>query len=98
MPFSSREIPAPSVPTVRPFITIAQQVGAECHSLPQRLAEVLIAADRQGPAWSHWDQELVEKVSTGRNIPAQLITSLETSGHSWLDDLLTGISGRTDQM
>jgi cytidylate kinase len=31
-------------------------------------------------------------------VPAKLITSLETSGHSWLDDLLTGLSGRTDEV
>ena len=89
---------APAQPQLRPFITIAQQVGAECPSLPPRLAEALNATASRAPAWSHWDQELVERVSHVRGIPPGLVAALENSGHSWLDDLLTGLAGRTDEV
>ena len=81
-----------------PFVTIAQQIGAEIPALPQRLAEVLSAHAGGGPAWSHWDRELIAKVSQDNRIPAGVIESVETSGHSWLDDLLNGITGRVDTM
>ena len=98
LPMAGRPPAAPVSRSLRRFITIAQQVGAECPSLPGKLAQTLSAIDPLGPAWSHWDQELVEKVSASRHVPTELITSLETSGHSWLDDLLTGLSGRTDEV
>lgn len=98
MPMSGGQ-PAPSRKSLtQSFITISQQTGAECFSLPERVAQILTALDPTGPAWSHWDQELVEKISQSQHIPAQLINSLELSGHSWIDDMLTGISGRTDEM
>jgi hypothetical protein len=81
----------------RPFITIAQQIGAEQPRLAAHLAEALTAHD-PGHAWSQWDRELIEKVSQASRIPAGLIDSLETSGHSWLDDLLNGIAGRVDDV
>ena len=56
------------------------------------------ARSTSGPAWSHWDRELIAKVSQDSRIPAELIESVETSGHSWLDDLLNGIAGRVDNM
>lgn len=89
---------AAAVPKIRPFITIAQQIGAEIPALPQRLAEILTARSTSAPAWSHWDRELIAKVSQDSRIPAELIESVETSGHSWLDDLLNGITGRVDTM
>ncbi len=98
MPMSGGQPTPRKPPLANPFITISQQAGAECFSLPQRVAQTLTAIDPTGGAWSHWDQELVEKVSQSQHIPAQLITSLELSGHSWIDDMLTGISGRTDEM
>lgn len=96
MPQSAGRLPAHRA-TSRPFITIAQQVGAEQPQLPARLAEVLTTRDGNA-AWSQWDRELVEKVSQDNQIPAGLIDSLETSGFSWLDDLLNGIAGRVDEM
>jgi cytidylate kinase len=89
---------AAAPPRVLPFITIAQQIGAEVPNLPQRLAEVLDSQIPGGPEWSHWDRELIQKVWEDSRIPAELIESLETSGHSWLDDLLNGIAGRVDEM
>jgi hypothetical protein len=83
-----------------PFVTIAQQVGAESADLPRRLAERLTARDGggDGNTWLSWDEELIDKVSADAHIPADVIQSLETSGHSWLDDLLGGIAGRTDEL
>jgi hypothetical protein len=95
----SAEVRGDSPPSiVRPFITIAQQIGAESSSLPHRLAEVLNHRNVHATQWSHWDQELIAKVSTENQFPAELITSLETSGQSWVDSLLSGISGRPDEM
>lgn len=98
IPLSDYEVPVREIPRIRPFITIAQQAGAESRSLPRRLAEVLSAQDPSAPAWSNWDRELVERISADGHVPAELVDSLETSGHSWFDALLTGISGRTDEM
>ncbi|HEY2585120.1 MAG TPA: cytidylate kinase-like family protein [Tepidisphaeraceae bacterium] len=83
-----------------PFVTIAQQAGAESADLPRRLAERLTARDGggDGGTWLSWDEELIDKVSADSHIPADVIQSLETSGHSWLDDLLGGIAGRTDEV
>jgi cytidylate kinase len=81
-----------------PFITIAQQIGAEVPELPRRLAEVL--STRRGgrvSKWSTWDQELIEKVSADANIPAEAIADLEVTGHSWVDDMLQGLSSGTDE-
>lgn len=93
----------PATPARRPagevtFVTIAQQVGAESADLPRRLAERLTRRDGggDGGTWLSWDEELIDKVSADSHIPADVIQSLETSGHSWLDDLLGGIAGRTD--
>lgn len=85
-------------PSVLPFITIAQQIGAEIPNLPQRLAEILNGRASSGPAWSHWDRELTTKVSQDSRIPAELIESVEASGHSWLDDMLNAIAGRVDEV
>jgi hypothetical protein len=81
-----------------PFITITWQPGAERDSLPGELARKLTDAEPRAPAWSHWDVELIQKVSASCHIPAAAIVALEQSGYSWLEDLLTGISGRTDQL
>jgi len=97
MPFADRDFEASGSTPIRPFISIAQQVGAECVSLPQRLADVLNEGSR-APKWSHWDQELIEKVSTDSKIPAELIASLDTAAYSWVDDILCGISGRPDEL
>lgn len=95
MPFTS----ANSIgPKALPFITIAQQIGAECFMLPQRLAELLNEREPDEKPWTHWDQELVEKVASQSHIPVDLIANLESSGHSWVGDLLTGISGRVDEV
>ena len=48
--------------------------------------------------WTCWNQELVQKVSADSRIPADLIESLETSGHSWIDDLLAGVFKRADDL
>lgn len=94
MPFSGTVVGAPARPV---FITIAQQAGGESTDLPRLLAEKLNAASSHSAHWLTWDEELIDKVSADSHIPADLIQSLETSGHSWLDDLLTGISGRPDE-
>jgi hypothetical protein len=99
-------IPEPHAPSRRAagggvrFITVAQQVGAEAADLPRRLAERLTARDGggDGGTWLSWDEELIDKVSADSHIPADVIQSFETSGHSWLDDLLNGIAGRTDHL
>src|SRR5438045_2963420 len=96
MPLPERQLPSPRAeaapPAVQPFITIAQQAGAECPALPQRLVDLLNAREPRArataPPWSRWDQELIEKVSADNRIPPELITSLETTGYSWIDDLL----------
>lgn len=90
--------PSTEASIVLPFITIAQQIGAEIPTLPQRLSEILSAQAGGRAAWSRWDRELISKVSQDSRIPADLIESVETSGHSWLDDLLNGIAGRVDEM
>jgi hypothetical protein len=80
------------------FITIAQQAGAECPSLPQALASALNEGQPRSKAWTVWDRELIEKVSQDNRIPADLVTSVETSGHSWIDDLLAGVFRRPDDV
>ncbi|HSV16670.1 MAG TPA: cytidylate kinase family protein [Tepidisphaeraceae bacterium] len=104
MPY--REPALPEAPPVQPFVTIAQQAGAESPALARRLTEMLSAREPRSSAssssspaaWSHWDQELIEKVSADSQIPADLISSLETSGHSWIDDLLAGVFQRPDDL
>jgi hypothetical protein len=72
--------------------------GAECPALPQRLVDLFSASDPAAPAWSRWDHELVEKVSADHRIPAALVTSLEASGYSRIDDLLAGVFRRPDDL
>lgn len=97
MPVPDRAVRVQSLLSVRPFITIAPQVGAESASLPHRLAEALDERDPKSPAWSHWDQELIEKVSADSHVPTELVASLDSSGHWWVDDLLGGVAGRPDE-
>ena len=84
--------------SLSPFITIAQQVGAECFSLPQTLAHALDEREPGSPSWSVWDRELIDKVSRDNRIPTDLVASIETSGHSWIDDLLAGVFRRPDDV
>lgn len=95
MPTSSRDIAAATAD--KRFITIARQIGADCFALPGLLKEQL---NSRNPvrAWSQWDQELIEKVSRDHQIPRELIASMESSGYSWVDDLLSGVAGRVDEM
>ena len=79
------------------FITIAQQPGAEAAELPRRIADALNAQQPGEIPWLTWDEELIDKVSADSHLPSDVIQSFETSGHSWLDDLLAGILGRTDE-
>ncbi|HSU66574.1 MAG TPA: cytidylate kinase family protein [Tepidisphaeraceae bacterium] len=98
MPYGDADLPATKPKTVYRFLTIAQQVGAESADLPRKLADALNAHSQGGPPWLTWDDELIDKVSTDSQIPSDVILSLETSGHSWLDDLLGGIAGRRDEV
>jgi cytidylate kinase len=81
-----------------PFVTVAQQAGAECSLLPQALAKALSQRDPGGPKWSVWDRNLIEKVSLDHHIPADLIGSIETSGYSWIGDLLAGVTQQPDDI
>jgi hypothetical protein len=98
MPMSDRLVPLHEESRPVPFITITWQPGAERISLPAQLARKLTDSQPREPAWSYGDVELVQKVSASCHIPAEAIVALEQSGYSWLEDLLTGISGRTDQL
>jgi hypothetical protein len=98
IPLATGEYRGPDASLARPFITIARQIGAECPSLPKRLAEELNECGRGVVNWSHWDQELIERVSAESHIPAEFFAAMETSAHSWVDDILSGIAGRPEEL
>ncbi len=85
------EVPAPT-----PFITISREAGAGGRSLAERLVERLNEIDPGERAWSAWDRELVEKVAADHAISTRLVESLEVQTHSWIQEMLGGMSVNND--
>jgi len=78
---------------VLPFITLSRQAGAGGRSLAKLLAERLNRAGHGERPWECFDRELVEKIAADHRISTQLIESLETSSHTWLDEFFSGLPG-----
>ena len=66
--------------------------------LARRLVTMLNERGACKPPWASWDQELVERAAVESHIPAKFIASLDTTGYSWVDDVLSDISGRPDEI
>jgi cytidylate kinase len=83
----------PVLPNV-PFITLSRQPGAGAWKLAQEFVAVMNAAHPEGPPWTFWDRELVEKVAIDHKLSTRLIESLDMAKPSWLADLFGGLSSR----
>ncbi len=75
-----------------PFITLSRQPGSGAWMLAQEFVETINADHPDGPHWTCWDRELVEKVAADHHLSERLIESLEDVDHSWLAQFLSGIS------
>jgi hypothetical protein len=98
MPSREHTFGAPRPIPAEPFITIAQQEGAECIALPRRLAESLSKRASHAAIWSLWDRELTAKVSADCHVPVEFVESLDKSARSWIDVFLSGIGGQPDEL
>jgi cytidylate kinase-like protein len=97
VPFAEADLRGIAPAGVRPFVTIAQQAGAERPDLPRRLAEMLSGRAPSRAPWVYRDQDLIERVAAEAHVPAELVAALENSKHSWIDDLLSGLAGHADE-
>ena len=79
-------------PPIVPFVTLSREPGAGAWTSAQPLTDALNAADPGERPWTWWDRELVEKVAADHHIAQPLVDSLGESHHSWLMDLLSGLS------
>ncbi|MEE9211084.1 MAG: cytidylate kinase-like family protein [Phycisphaeraceae bacterium] len=75
-----------------PYVTISRQAGAGGRTLAQQLQSKLNELDRADPPWMAFDRELVEKVAQDHRISKTLVEMVEDASHSWLKDMLTGLS------
>ena len=93
VPVAGRPIGAPEPsPPAAPFITVSRQPGAGAWKVAQEFVDAMNAADPDGPRWTWWDRELVEKVSADHHLSERLIESLDEGDHSWITDLFAGFS------
>lgn len=77
---------------VAPFITLTRQPGAAGWGLGYDLVDALNSGCQGGQAWACWDRELAQEVAADCRVPASIVESESYAVHSWLDDLLEGIS------
>ena len=70
----------------RTFVTVSRQPGAGGISFSHQLAQRL--NDEGEGDWSAWDRELVEKVSAEHGIAKEIIETIPSRPHNWLDDFL----------
>lgn len=76
-----------------PFITISRQAGAGGRTLMERLVDRLREIDPAPDApWTGYDRELVEQVAREYHVSPTRIEHLGNQPHSWLDDLIRGLS------
>lgn len=85
-----RQRPQRSSDGVR-FITISRQAGAGARRLAQRLADRLNARSPDGPRWTSWDRELMEKVARDDDLSTELIESLTEHSRALVDRLLADV-------
>jgi hypothetical protein len=79
------------------FVTISRQIGIRFPSLPQLVADALSATPSENqPAWSAWDREIIAKAVADYQLSEQRIKCVEQSGHSWLDNFISGLAGLPD--
>ncbi len=76
---------------VAPFVTISREAGAGGITLAQKLVEKLNQRGADGPRWSAWDRELVQKVAEDHHIDQSLVETLEERGPTWIEELLGGL-------
>src|SRR5579884_551902 len=82
-----------------PFITISREAASGGHTLGRGLAERLnrLAHSQTDdphiltPLWQCYDRELVERIAQDHHVSTHLIESLETGGHSWLEEFFQGL-------
>ncbi len=77
---------------VMPFVTISRQAGAGGTTLAEQLVERLNHRHPR-PQWHCFDRQLVEKVASDHQIAQSLIEQLESSAHSWVESIWTGLPG-----
>jgi len=79
-------------PPALPFITIAHEAGAGGWSLAKWLVEHFNKTAHENALWTCWDRELVDKVAHDNHISTQLVECLGERRHTWLDDVIEGIT------
>ncbi len=89
--------PTGSSDVVIPFITISRMSGAGAHTLASNLADRLSRGQPDTDRWHSFDRELVDLIAADHQISQSLIDTLEDTGRSWLDSVLSGLkfSGNT---
>ena len=93
VPVPGRPVSGPgSAEAAPPFITVSRQPGAGAWKVAHEFVDAMNAADPDGPRWTWWDRELVEKVAADHHFSRRLIESLDEGNHSWITDLFSGFS------
>lgn len=84
-PFAAPHLPA------EPFFTVSCEVGISAEDAGHRFIEEVNAEHPDQRPWTYWDRELVEKVAADHHLSQLLVDALDNSGHSWLEELVTGL-------
>lgn len=75
----------------QPFVTISRQAGAGGRSFGRALVDRLNAKFQNGPRWTLWDDELVQKVAREHALAEAYVQALEDQPHGWFHDFLHGL-------
>jgi len=73
-----------------PFITISREAGAGGRTLMNALVEHLSRHDRDEPAWTGYDRQLIDRVVAEHGIDSHRVDQLESDEPSWLLEVFEG--------
>ena len=77
----------------RPFVTISRQAWAGGQPFGYALRDRLNSeVPEEGPRWTYWDDELVQKVSRDHALAQAYVAALEDQPHGWFAEFLGGLS------
>jgi hypothetical protein len=77
---------------IAPFITLARHPGTAAWDLGYDLVNAINSSGHGGSAWACWDRELAQEVAADCHVPASIVESEAYAVHSWLDDMIEGIT------
>lgn len=78
----------------KPAVTISRQSGCGAHAVAEKLAEYLQArSTANGPPWTLFDRNLVERVLTEHNLPERLARFMPEDRTTELDDIMDEVFG-----